>query len=126
MMRTPSKHERHAAAALVAAALLCSHTAGAQEIALTYTAAQAQRGKAAYEPDCLPCHGANLNDGPLGPPLKGPSSSRSTAARRPTTCSRSCARACPRPRRARSNRDAYAAIMAYVLQQNDIVAGDAS
>src|ERR1044071_10041564 len=71
MTRTASRHVRGAGAAVVSAALF-SFAAGAQEVALSYTSAQAQRGKAAYEPDCLPCHGANLNDGPLGPPLRGP------------------------------------------------------
>src|SRR5678810_628149 len=70
MTRTASKQLRCAGAAVVTAALF-SVTAGAQELALSYTAAQAQRGKVAYEPDCLPCHGVNLNDGPLGPPLRG-------------------------------------------------------
>ena len=37
----------------------------------TYTLAQAAAGKAAYDASCASCHGGNLDDGPLAPPLKG-------------------------------------------------------
>ena len=35
------------------------------------TAAQASRGKAVYDDNCANCHGANLDDGEFGPPLRG-------------------------------------------------------
>ena len=124
MMRTPSTHERHAAAALVAATLLCLHTAGAQEIALSYTTTQAQRGKAAYEPDCLPCHGANLNDGPLGPPLKGAEFIAKYGGKTADNLFKVMRTRMPSPAPGALEPDVYAAIMAYVLQQNDIVAGE--
>src|SRR5689334_5626063 len=37
----------------------------------TYTTAQASAGKAAYDMSCASCHGGNLDDGALAPPLKG-------------------------------------------------------
>jgi alcohol dehydrogenase (cytochrome c) len=123
MTRTPSKHERHAAAVLVAAALLC-FTAGAQEIALSYTAAQAQRGKVAYEPDCLPCHGANLNDGPLGPPLKGAEFIAKYGGKTADDLFKVMRTRMPSPAPGALEPEAYAAIMAYLLQQNAIVAGE--
>jgi len=123
MQRTPSKPERHAAAALTAA-LLCWHAAGAQEIALSYTASQALRGKAAYEPDCLPCHGANLNDGPLGPPLRGAEFIAKYGGTTADNLFKVMRTRMPSPAPGALEPDAYAAIMAYVLQQNDIVAGD--
>jgi PQQ-dependent dehydrogenase (methanol/ethanol family) len=46
--------------------------AGAQDVALSYTDAQADEGEALYRSGCVMCHGENLNDGPLGNPLKGP------------------------------------------------------
>ena len=58
--------------ALLGAATAATTTIAAQEIALTYTAEQAARGKAAYVETCVACHGPNLDDGALGPPLKGP------------------------------------------------------
>src|SRR4051812_45517898 len=37
----------------------------------TYTAAQAATGKTAYDQNCASCHGGNLDDGALAPALKG-------------------------------------------------------
>jgi hypothetical protein len=37
----------------------------------SFTDGQATQGKAAYDRNCLSCHGANLDDGEFGPPLKG-------------------------------------------------------
>ena len=41
----------------------CAAAASAQEVALTYTAAQAARGAVVYQEACAVCHGANLDDG---------------------------------------------------------------
>jgi len=40
--------------------------------AVSYTDAQAVRGHSAYTDDCAMCHGAHLDDGQFGPPVKGP------------------------------------------------------
>jgi alcohol dehydrogenase (cytochrome c) len=47
--------------------------AGAQPLrgGASYTAAQAEQGAGAYRTHCASCHGANLDDGAYGPPLKG-------------------------------------------------------
>ena len=37
----------------------------------SYTAEQADAGFAAYQQRCAVCHGANLDDGPFAPPLRG-------------------------------------------------------
>ena len=37
----------------------------------TFTAAQQNAGEAIYKESCATCHGANLDDGEFGPPLKG-------------------------------------------------------
>ena len=52
-------------------ALLVATSAHAQEVALSFTAAQVQQGRAVYDTTCAMCHGANLDDGPLATPLKG-------------------------------------------------------
>ena len=45
---------------------------GAQSlVSPSFTTAQAESGKAAYAQSCESCHGANLDDGPFAPPLKG-------------------------------------------------------
>jgi alcohol dehydrogenase (cytochrome c) len=38
---------------------------------LSYTAAQADRGRSVYAEQCASCHGRNLDDGAFGPPLTG-------------------------------------------------------
>ncbi len=53
------------------AALSCSALICAQEVALSYTDAQAQQARAVYDSACATCHGPNFADGPLGAPLKG-------------------------------------------------------
>ena len=39
--------------------------------AVGLTAEQATRGKAVYDGNCASCHGANLDNGQFGPPLRG-------------------------------------------------------
>src|SRR5690242_15591120 len=39
--------------------------------AVRFTAEQASRGKAVYDDSCGNCHGANLDNGQFGPPLRG-------------------------------------------------------
>jgi len=54
------------------AAFLLSGSLNAQSVATPgFTDAQATQGKAVYDRNCLSCHGANLDDGEFGPPLKG-------------------------------------------------------
>ncbi len=68
-----------ALAGLGCAAALVSFGAQAQQGFFTggagasFTADEAARGKAAYAANCVSCHGANLDDGEFGPPLKGDS-----------------------------------------------------
>ena len=117
-------------AALVAAAAWhvssfaqSSPAASGSRSAPTYTAAQASLGQSAYRTSCASCHGNNLDDGAFGPPLKGvpfiqkyggrsvESLYTVSATRMPTTAPGSL----PAP--------VYSQIVAYVLQQNAIVAG---
>ncbi len=48
------------------------HVAAAQQTAPTFTTEQARRGQVEFEQHCSACHGKNLSDGAYGPPLKGP------------------------------------------------------
>ncbi|MCC6202758.1 MAG: cytochrome c [Gammaproteobacteria bacterium] len=43
----------------------------AEDGVLSYTAAQAEHGRALYRQHCASCHGNRLNDGQFGTPLKG-------------------------------------------------------
>ena len=49
----------------------CVRAAVPAPAAPTFTWAQASNGQAAYARYCARCHGANLDDGEFGPPLKG-------------------------------------------------------
>ncbi|HLG56180.1 MAG TPA: PQQ-binding-like beta-propeller repeat protein [Vicinamibacterales bacterium] len=54
------------------ATFLSSRPLDAQGLATpSFTDAQATAGKAAFDRNCASCHGANLDDGEFGPPLKG-------------------------------------------------------
>src|SRR5688572_7054684 len=62
--------------AFAAAALLLTAGVPAQSVFSSdpdaqFTSEQATRGKAAYARACLSCHGAVLEGGQFGPPLKG-------------------------------------------------------
>ena len=69
---------RGLAAALVTLAVLATAVSAAvagqaqpRREPATYTAEQADAGFAAYAQHCASCHGANLDDGPFAPPLRG-------------------------------------------------------
>jgi alcohol dehydrogenase (cytochrome c) len=113
---------RQLIAALLAAG--CAAPAAAQEVPLTYTAAQAAAGKAAYESNCVACHGANLNDGPLGAPLRGAAFMRkyggTTLDQLFTVTSTTMPTAAP----GSLDRETYAALVAYMLERNEIAAGE--
>ena len=51
---------------------VAAQVAAPQRLAsVSFTAAQATAGEAAYKQHCASCHGASLDDGEFGPPLKG-------------------------------------------------------
>jgi alcohol dehydrogenase (cytochrome c) len=102
---------------------LCG-AASAQEVALSYTAAQAARGKAVYEQTCVACHGANLDDGPLGSPLKGPQFIRKYGGKTADGLYRVTSTTMPSAAPGSLDSATYAALVAYVLQANDIVPGE--
>ena len=104
----------------LAMVLLCSATSQAQERALSFTIAQASAGQAAYVANCVTCHGPQLN-GPLGKPLEGPSSCRSTAERVPPSCSRALRTTMPTGRAGSLDLATYAALTAFLLRENAIV-----
>src|SRR5580693_6663870 len=41
------------------------------QVAPSFTTEQAADGQAAYKKSCARCHGANVDDGEFGPPLRG-------------------------------------------------------
>ena len=86
----------------------------------SYTTAQAERGKAAYNTSCALCHGANLDDGEFGPSLKGNRFRDGwvgkTALELFDYTSRTMPSAAPNSLGAAT----YADLLAYILQNNDV------
>src|SRR5580693_3144394 len=58
------------AAMLVVQPALIVYSKDAQ-VAPSFTTEQAADGQAAYKKNCARCHGANVDDGEFGPPLRG-------------------------------------------------------
>jgi mono/diheme cytochrome c family protein len=57
---------------IVLAAVVRVVAQGDQQIPVSFTAAQADQGQAAYRQNCQDCHGTTLDNGEFGgPPLKG-------------------------------------------------------
>lgn len=109
-------------AAWVACGLLSCAVAGAQT-APEYSAAQAERGKATYATTCAACHGPDLAGGQFGPPLRGINFRQRWAAQ-PLADLFEQVRTMP-PGGARTLNDSvYAELLALILAQNGIAAGE--
>jgi alcohol dehydrogenase (cytochrome c) len=89
----------------------------------TYTSAQAGIGKTAYDRSCASCHGGNLDDGPLGPPLKGVAFIQKYGGKSVDELFAKVSTTMPTASPGSLSGTAYAQIVAYILQANAIVAG---
>jgi alcohol dehydrogenase (cytochrome c) len=108
--------------ALTGLILILASAAHAQEVALTYTAEQAARGKAVYEAACVACHGARLDDGALGPPLKGPQFIQKYGGKSVGALYTVASTTMPTGAPGSLGAATYADLVAYLLQSNEIVA----
>jgi PQQ-dependent dehydrogenase (s-GDH family) len=88
-----------------------------------FTAAQAAAGKPAYNSNCAACHGGAMTDGTFGPPLAG-EYFRDTWSGRTVKAFYDRAKAMPPASPGSLPEDAYANIVAYVLEANGFAAGD--
>lgn len=89
----------------------------------SFTDAQASAGQAAYMQNCARCHGAQLDDGQFGPPLRGVSFSGHWAGRSIADLFGFVRQSMP-PGAAGTLADGtYAQLVAYVLSQNGVSAG---
>ena len=107
----------------VAMVLLAPAIVQAQERALSFTSAQAAAGQAAYAANCITCHGAELN-GPLGKPLKGPEFMQKYGGKSPAVLFEALRTTMPTGRPGSLDLPTYAALTAFLLRENAIVAGD--
>jgi alcohol dehydrogenase (cytochrome c) len=109
---------------VLGAALLASVGAPAQEVALSFTAAQVEQGRAVYDTNCVTCHGANLDDGPLAAPLKGDAFMRKYGGKPARALFDVLRTTMPTGNPGSLSAEAYAALTALILEQNTVVAGN--
>ncbi len=91
----------------------------------TFTAEQAARGKAAYDANCVSCHGPDLISANYGPPLAGPYfESNWTGRTVGALYTHAHDRMPPSASRASLRDQTYADLTAYILQVNGFAPGD--
>jgi len=96
----------------------------AQETALSFTRAQADAGAALYESTCSVCHGANLDDGGLGNPLKGPGFMQTYGGRSAAVLYDLTRQTMPQVAPGSLSPQQYAEVVAFILRENSIVPGE--
>ena len=104
-------------------AWLSSGPLDAQGLAIpSYTDAQAAQGKTAFDRSCASCHGANLDDGEFGPPLKGVEFRLRWGAK-PLDTLLTHMKTMP-PAAPNSLSDAvYTQVLAFIARENGVIAG---
>src|SRR5690606_34085427 len=107
-----------------AVALLLGSGAAAQEAPLSFTDEQADAGRRVYEQHCVQCHGANLDDGALGAPLKGIAFMAKYGGEAVETLFDVTRTTMPTGNPGSLDAETYASLVAYMLRENDVVAGD--
>jgi alcohol dehydrogenase (cytochrome c) len=90
--------------------------------ALSYTAAQAERGAEAYAEHCASCHGPNLDDGAFAPALSGIDFRRRWAAPQPLFAAMS--EKMPPTRPGSLGEKIYVDLLALLLQENGVRPGE--
>ena len=90
---------------------------------LSYTAAQAEQGQAAYIEHCASCHGQNLDDGAYGPPLKGNDFRQKWGSRSAEPLHTYTSTKMPPARPGTLGDVSYAQLLAFMLQENGSQAG---
>jgi len=98
-------------------------TAAAGEPA-TFTAAQAARGKTAYDANCVSCHGPDLVSANYGPPLAGPYFEGKWVGQTVAALYTHVHDRMPPSRPGELGDETYADLVAYILSVNGLPAGD--
>jgi alcohol dehydrogenase (cytochrome c) len=90
-----------------------------------FTAAQADRGKTAYDNSCANCHGSNLDDGEFGPALKGTAFRQKWGVQPPAALFSYTLQKMPPANPGQLGAQVYADLEAYILQANGVAPGAA-
>ena len=101
-------------------------TAAAAGGAPTFTAEQAARGKVAYDANCVSCHGQNLISATYGTPLAGPYFDNKWRGRTVGALYIHAHERMPPSRPGTLPAETYADLVAYMLEVNGVLAGDAA
>lgn len=96
---------------------------GADAPAVGFTATQAERGKAAYDANCVSCHGPDLKSANYGPPLAGPYFEDKWLGQ-PAAALLAKVHTMPPSRPNALGDETYADLVAYILSVNGVAAGD--
>src|SRR5262249_17779887 len=83
-----------------------------------YTQARAEQGQSVYTEQCASCHGGNLDDGEFGPPLKGIDFRERWGGKPPDALFSLVSTRMPPARPGTLGDQAYARLLAYILQEN--------
>ena len=113
---------------LLAGGLLFAATATAQQgtTPLSYTKEQADAGKVAYQTNCSMCHGAHLADGATGAPLKGPVFMGKYGGKSVAELFNITSKTMPTANPGSLDPLTYASLVAFILQENAIIAGEST
>jgi len=98
-------------------------TAHAQTVSMTYRAEQAAAGKAVYEQHCQSCHGASLDDGEFGPPLRGSFFLSTWGGKLASELMDNITTKMPAAAPGSLSNDEYTNVFAYMMQKNTVFAG---
>ena len=94
-----------------------------QATAPGFTAAQADHGGQVYSDHCASCHGANLNDGPFAPALKGAAFRTDWGGKTVGAFNTFLTAQMPPGQAGVLNADDYADVIAYLLRSGGAPAG---
>jgi alcohol dehydrogenase (cytochrome c) len=103
---------------LVSVSLAWGLAAHSSAQVVAFTAAQAAQGKTAYTQNCESCHGANLDDGQFGPPLRGEPFNRQWGGKPADAVFTYMSTRMPPGNTGSLGNPAYASILAYLVQSN--------
>jgi PQQ-dependent dehydrogenase (s-GDH family) len=92
-------------------------------IAPQFTAAQAAAGKTAYNANCAVCHGSTMTNGTFGTPLAGEYFKTTWTGRTVRALFEKSRKTMPPADPGSLPADAYASILAYILETNGVKAG---